>query len=581
MRSSGWFWAILACFCIVGVPIDCAALTLRLEWTPSFDASVIGYKVAYGTVSGSHPNEIDVAGSATNNLVISNLSERTAYYFVVQSYNLAGTLSDPTAEVAYLPLTATCRVTTAVSPTGSPLVLTPLLPLVSGAVAPVTSTCVPGPNSSFPVGSTPLSCTVTDAVDQVSCQSVVTVLNGAGTGSVGGETAGGSGSESGAAAESGTAVLSSGSSTGSSTATTTSSVVPDVAPSIVQTAPTYELPPPPGAFGFNDHGYYRPDGGWQETRLLSANSGITRVIASGCSGGAPLYEIAPPPGSSGFSDHGYYRPDGGWTETRQLAPGSSPCAVVTSTTITSTNTSVSSASPQYTIPAPSGAYGFTDHGYYRPDGGWTETSAVTANSVVTFANAPSVGVSTGASPVGYTTAVSSGSAITTTATVAGVGTTMTTSSSTIAAAAPATVKTSSPTPVAVVAAAAPTSTIQQASLSQSRPTDSYASETRTYAAASAVRLPAAPIDPVPVNQMRSIATELDLIWKADAAADSYDVYFGDTPSPQLAIAGLQGGKVHVGGLEPGKTYYWRVVAHNAAGDASSSVWTFTTARDQQ
>lgn len=38
--------------------------------------------------------------------------------------------------------------------------------------------------------------------------------------------------------------------------------------------------------------------------------------------------------------------------------------------------------PQYATPAPAGSYGFTDHGYFRPDGGWTESTLVAAPAAV-------------------------------------------------------------------------------------------------------------------------------------------------------------------------------------------------------
>jgi hypothetical protein len=34
--------------------------------------------------------------------------------------------------------------------------------------------------------------------------------------------------------------------------------------------------------------------------------------------------------------------------------------------------------------------------------------------------------------------------------------------------------------------------------------------------------------------------------------------------------------VRVQGLAPNTTYYWRVVARNAAGETASGTWTFTT-----
>ena len=168
----------------------------------------------------------------------------------------------------------------------------------------------------------------------------------------------------------------------------------DSGTTVVSTDPVYEVPAPPGAYGFSDHGYYRPEGGWQETRMI-APGGTTVVRAPSSTfttttTTAPTYEIPPPPGAYGFSDHGYYRPQGGWQETRMVAPGRTIQTTVAAPAATAASI------PRYTTPPPPGAYGFTDHGYYRPDGGWQSAStlAVSTTSSRAVASSSSTAVPT-------------------------------------------------------------------------------------------------------------------------------------------------------------------------------------------
>ena len=74
------------------------ATNLRLAWDPSTNANIVGYKLAYGTVSGTYTKSV-VAGSATS-ATVTSLTPGTTYYFVVTGYNSAGLQSLPSNEVA-------------------------------------------------------------------------------------------------------------------------------------------------------------------------------------------------------------------------------------------------------------------------------------------------------------------------------------------------------------------------------------------------------------------------------------------------------------------------------------------------
>jgi hypothetical protein len=149
-------------------------LSVTLAWDPPDDPSVVGYVVSYGTSPGSHPHEMDVGDAVT--VDITGLNETDTYYFVVQSYDASGQRSDPSDEVIYASFSITCRVTNAVSPNGNPVAVTLTPPIIIGGTPhPDTATCVPPSGSLFPVGSTPVTCSASDATRTVSCQSVVTV----------------------------------------------------------------------------------------------------------------------------------------------------------------------------------------------------------------------------------------------------------------------------------------------------------------------------------------------------------------------------------------------------------------------
>ena len=52
-----------------------------LTWTASLPANVAGYRVYYGTVSGSPDQSLDVGNVTT--ATVSSLDDATAYFFAV------------------------------------------------------------------------------------------------------------------------------------------------------------------------------------------------------------------------------------------------------------------------------------------------------------------------------------------------------------------------------------------------------------------------------------------------------------------------------------------------------------------
>jgi hypothetical protein len=76
-----------------------------LNWPASTNPLTSGYKVYYGTVSGVYPYVLNVGKART--VIISNLSQGKAYYFLVDTYNIAGAISPYLNEIsATVPITS-------------------------------------------------------------------------------------------------------------------------------------------------------------------------------------------------------------------------------------------------------------------------------------------------------------------------------------------------------------------------------------------------------------------------------------------------------------------------------------------
>ncbi|HEX7021026.1 MAG TPA: phospholipase D-like domain-containing protein, partial [Gemmatimonadaceae bacterium] len=85
-----------------------------------------------------------------------------------------------------------------------------------------------------------------------------------------------------------------------------------------------------------------------------------------------------------------------------------------------------------------------------------------------------------------------------------------------------------------------------------------------------------------------LTTNRQLTWYAGLWAHVYDIYFGTSPTPPLLAANLELGPSFSSSdvkkfllpspLQPGTTYYWRIVSKTMAGlQRSGPVWHFTTA----
>ena len=173
---------LIACvltLAILGFGRRVEAASLTLAWDHSTSTNTAGYQVSYGTQSAKYT--ANVKAGYVKSVTISGLTEGTTYYFIVQSYDSAGTLGSPSPEISGKVLTSvpvlsiSCPSPVLTSPDGNPISVT-LTPTVSGGVAPISTSCSPASGSLFSVGTTSFTCTAVDAAQQkASCTSTVVV----------------------------------------------------------------------------------------------------------------------------------------------------------------------------------------------------------------------------------------------------------------------------------------------------------------------------------------------------------------------------------------------------------------------
>ena len=87
--------------------------------------------------------------------------------------------------------------------------------------------------------------------------------------------------------------------------------------------------------------------------------------------------------------------------------------------------------------------------------------------------------------------------------------------------------------------------------------------------------PSTPVCVYPPNGATNIPSNPILSWTAQDAK-KYDVYFGTASNPPKVASDQSGTTYTPGALTPATKYYWKIVAKNAGGQASGSIWNFTT-----
>jgi hypothetical protein len=98
-----WFLiGILAAFFLLFIPLGAQHVhgaSVTLAWDPNPEGNLAGYKVYYGTASGSYSVKVDV-GNWTS-LTISYLEAGRTYYFAATAYDAAGEESGKSNELRY------------------------------------------------------------------------------------------------------------------------------------------------------------------------------------------------------------------------------------------------------------------------------------------------------------------------------------------------------------------------------------------------------------------------------------------------------------------------------------------------
>lgn len=90
------FTSALFVFNVVSVDAEPISRTVTLTWDASPSADVVGYRVHYGTHSGSYSNLLDVGSTTAAD--IANLIDGTTYFFAITAYNAANEESVPSDE---------------------------------------------------------------------------------------------------------------------------------------------------------------------------------------------------------------------------------------------------------------------------------------------------------------------------------------------------------------------------------------------------------------------------------------------------------------------------------------------------
>lgn len=94
---------------LTGFARQALAADVTLAWDANREATVAGYKVGYGTASGSYPGTVDV-GNWTS-VSISGLEAGRKYYFACKAYDVSGKESAYSSEVSYTAPATACSYT--------------------------------------------------------------------------------------------------------------------------------------------------------------------------------------------------------------------------------------------------------------------------------------------------------------------------------------------------------------------------------------------------------------------------------------------------------------------------------------
>jgi len=126
---------IVVCIMVGVTASNALAAQATLAWDANTESDLAGYKVHYGTVSGSYSVHTDV-----HNVTTSTVAGQT-YYFAVTAYNASGNESGCFNQVSYSVPSPNGTPTTPATPTGSSSALVNTARLAPRPPTPTAAAC--------------------------------------------------------------------------------------------------------------------------------------------------------------------------------------------------------------------------------------------------------------------------------------------------------------------------------------------------------------------------------------------------------------------------------------------------------
>lgn len=102
------------------------------------------------------------------------------------------------------------------------------------------------------------------------------------------------------------------------------------------------------------------------------------------------------------------------------------------------------------------------------------------------------------------------------------------------------------------------------------------SSTTEWSFKTLVELPTQVTGASPYDTENGVAIDVTLDWDNSDRATGYYVHFGTSPSPAYCASTTLSEWDPPGNLDYFTTYYWKVIAYNAAGNATAAEWSFRT-----